>query len=61
MGEKHLVFYSVPAEKIPMVELALNLDKIPETGTAFPTPGTFERNHFLKRGFGWEGDKSIPE
>jgi hypothetical protein len=44
-----------------MAELTLNLDKIPKTGTAFPTAGTFERNHALKRGLGWEGDKSIPE
>jgi hypothetical protein len=44
-----------------MIELALNFDKIPKTGAAFPAPGTFECNHSLKRGFGWEGDKSIPE
>jgi hypothetical protein len=61
MREKQLVFYSVTAVIIPMIELARNFDKIPKTGAAFPTPGTFECNHSLKRGFGSEGDKSIPE
>jgi hypothetical protein len=53
VGEKQLVFYSVPAVIIPMIDLALYFDKIPKTGAAFPTPGTFECNHYLKRGFGW--------
>jgi hypothetical protein len=61
MGEKQLVFYSITAVIIPMIELALNFDKIPKTGAAFPTPGTFERNHSLKRDFGSKGDKSILE
>jgi hypothetical protein len=47
VGEKQLVFYSIPAVIIPMIELALNFDKIPKTGAAFPAPGTFECNHFL--------------
>jgi hypothetical protein len=53
VGEKQLVFYSVPAVIIQMIDLALYFDKIPKTGAAFPAPGTFECNHSLKRGFGW--------
>jgi hypothetical protein len=59
VGEKYLIFYPVPAVIITAGELALDFDKIPITGTAFPTPGTFKGHHSLQRGMGGRGNKSI--
>jgi len=52
VGEEQLVFYSVTAVIIPMIELTLNFDKIPKTGAAFPAPRTFECNHFANEVLG---------
>ena len=42
MGEKHIIFYPVPVEKIAAGELSLDPDKIPIAGTTFSTPCSFD-------------------